>query len=324
MNVKPSSTVANVLENERRYNILKETSQIFDIEKVIERCEKAGIKNVPLKGYFMRLLYPRSDFRTMTDIDILIKKNDLKRIEKIFTELDFEKISLIKSTEIHFRKGLLYCEVHCDLNENADNYYDDIRDKIVLRDGYSYSYQMKPEDFYIYMIYHTAKHFLNGGIGIRMVMDVYVYLKAYRTLDMEYIEGELSKVRLVDFESRFRAVAMNWFSGKGTLIDDLGEFILYCSTFGERVIYFYQDNKRETRFFWFKQVFIPLDKMKEKYAYLNKAPFLLPVSWTQYWFKRIFVARDLNLKEGFSDRNRNLDAQDAEFVSNLMKELNME
>ncbi|MBR1731311.1 MAG: nucleotidyltransferase family protein [Ruminococcus sp.] len=321
VNIKPSDTVAAVLENERRYQIIKETSQIVDIEKVVAECEKAEIKNALLKGYFMKQLYPRSDFRTMTDIDFLTEKKSFKKIEKIFTDLGFEQRDLIKSSEIHFKKGLLYCEVQSDLNENLDSYYNDIWDRVELRDGYSYSYRMKPEDFYIYMVYHAAKHFSKGGIGIRMVMDAYVCLKAFDNLDFIYIDEELKKVKLTEFESRFRALSLNWFSSEKTEIDDFGEFVLYCSTFGAREVYFYQDSERTEKFYWLKQVFIPLDKMKGGYAYLNKMPFLLPFSWGQYWIKRVFISRDLNLKAGFADRKKNLEGEDAEFVTSLMNEL---
>ncbi len=321
VNVRPSETVAAVLENDRRYHIIKETSQIVDIEKVVAECEKAEIKNVLLKGYFMKQLYPRSDYRTMTDIDILIDKKNFKKVEKIFNDLEFRKLDLDKSAEIHFTKGLLYCEVHAELNENFDSYYNDISDRIELREGYSYSYRMKPEDFYIYMVYHAAKHFSNGGIGMRMIMDAYVFLNSRKDLDIDYIDRELEKVKLKEFESAFRTLSLNWFSDEKTEINDFGEFVLYCSTFGARAVYFYQDSERTNRFYWLKQVFIPLDKLRHNYAYLNQMPFLLPVSWAQYWGKRIFVSRDLNVKYGIADRRKNLDKEDAEFVTQLMNEL---
>lgn len=322
VNIKPPETVASVLENDRRYHIIKETSQLVDIEKVVERCEKEGIKTVLLKGYFMKQMYPQSDFRTMTDIDILVKKRDFKKIEKIFLELEFNKKDVIKSSEIHFSKGLLYCEIHANLNERPDDfYYDDVWDKVVLREGYSSIYRMKPEDFYIYMVYHAAKHFAKGGIGIRMAMDVYICLEALNNLDSDYIESELKCLGLYDFEKSFRELSLNWFSNNETEINDLGEFILYCSTFGKREIHFYQDSKRTKGFYWAKQVFLPLDKLKRRYAYLEKMPFLLPFSWGQYWVTRVFIHRDLNLKEGFADRKKNLEGEDAEFVTNLMNEL---
>lgn len=321
VNVKPSKTVYKVLENDRRYQIIKETSQIVDIEKVVERLEKSQIKNALLKGYFMKQLYPRSDFRTMSDIDILANKKSFKKIESIFKDLGFTKKDVVKSKEVHFVKGLLYCEVHDDINEGLSSYYDNVWDIVRLRDGFSYSYQMKPEDFYIYIVYHSAKHFSFGGIGIRMVMDVYVCLQAFENLDFSYIETELKKAGIAEFEKAFRAIALNWFSSDKTEINSFGEFILYCSTFGAREIYFYQDSKRTEKFYWFKQIFLPYDRLKNKYSYLEKAPVLLPFSWAHYWFARIVVRRDLNFKEGFADRRKNLEGEDAEFVTGLMKEL---
>ena len=142
-------------------------------------------------------------------------------------------------------------------------------------------------------------------------------------LDMDYIETELKKVNLFEFERAFRSLSVNWFSDEKTEINKFGEFILYCSTFGAREVYFYQDSERTNGFYWLKQVFVPYNKLRQAYAYLDKAPFLLPVSWVQYWVKRVFISRDLNLKAGFADRRKNLEGEDAEFVTNLMDELNI-
>jgi hypothetical protein len=75
---------------------------------------------------------------------------------------------------------------------NEDDYYDDIWTKVSKREGYNYSYCLSDEDFYIYMIYHCAKHFKSGGLGIRMLMDVYVYLNSHQNLDREYIDDNFN------------------------------------------------------------------------------------------------------------------------------------
>ena len=38
-------------------------------------------------------------------------------------------------------------------------------------------YLMTKEDFYIYHVIHMAKHFLNGGIGIKHFLDLYIMNK---------------------------------------------------------------------------------------------------------------------------------------------------
>lgn len=320
---KPPQTIANVIENERRFSILKETSQLVEVEKVLKEFEKSAIKNLPLKGYFMKHLYSQTDLRTMTDVDILVHKNDFKKITIIFENLGYRKQKLINANEIHFSKGLLYFEIKCNLNEKDDSFFNNIWDNVNHREGYKYSYSMSPEDFYIYMIYHCAKHFNSGGIGIRMLMDIYVYLSKYPNLNFNYINFCFEKLKIKIFAQRLRKLSVNWFSQDETKIDNLGEFILYCSTYGVRDVFFYQDTLRNKDNYWLKQVFIPYSKMKNRYSYLAKVPILLPVSWVQYWFTRLFINRDINLKKGIYDRAENLNNKNAEFINKLMCELDI-
>ncbi len=320
---KPPQTIAKVIENERRFSILKETSQLVEVEKVLNEFEKSAIKNLPLKGYFMKHLYSQTDLRTMTDVDILVNKKDFKKITRIFENLGYRKQNLINANEIHFSKDLLYFEIQCNLNENDDSFFNNIWDNVNNREDYKYSYSMSPEDFYVYMVYHCAKHFNAGGIGIRMLMDLYVYLNKYPRLNFDYINSCFEKLKIKTFAQRLRKLSVNWFSKDETKIDNLGEFILYCSTYGVRDVFFHQDNLSNKDNYWLKQVFIPYSKMKNKYSYLSKAPVLLPISWVQYWFTRLFISRDINFKEGFSDRAENLNDKNAEFVDKLMCELDI-
>ncbi len=321
---KPSEQLRKVIENDRRYSILKETSQLFQVEKVLEEFEKAEIKNLPLKGYFIKSLYPRSDFRTMNDLDILVRKKDFKKVTGVFEKLGYTNKNILNSSEIHFSKDLLYFEIQSDLNCDDDSYYDNIWDKLSLREDYNYSYNMTPEDFYIYMVYHCANHFKSGGIGIRMVMDIYVFLKNYPNIDFEYINGQFKIIGIATFAEKLRELAQNWFSLEETKIDNFGEFILYSSTYGTRDVHFFQSMNKSKGGYWIKQIFIPYKSMKKQFSYLQKFPFLLPVSWVQYWFIRLFISKDINFKGGISDRISNLDSKNGEFVSNLMNELEIE
>lgn len=321
VNVKPPKKLYDYIINNLNYEILKESSQLYDVEQVLKAFDEARIRNVPLKGYFIKHMYPQSDFRTMGDIDILVDRKSFGKIRKIFIEKGYEDLKVIKSKEIQFHKDLIHFEIHSDLSENYEGYFDDIWDKVTLRNGYEYSYEMSPEDFYVYMIYHCGKHFNKGGIGIRMIMDIYIYLSGRSKLDFDYINSELQRMNLSVFEKKCRELAFNWFSDEKTEINGLGEFVVYCSTFGDRKTNFYQSGKKTGKAFWLKQVFVPYRTMRRRYAYLEKAPVLLPFSWAQFWFTRIFLHRDLNLKSGLADRASNLSPQDAEFIDNLTTEL---
>ena len=67
-------------------------------------------------------------------------------------------------------------------------------------------------DFYVYFIVHTYKHFLNSGMGLRTVLDVYLYLNNLQDkLDFDYIEEQLKKLDAYDFEQTFRSLAFKMF-----------------------------------------------------------------------------------------------------------------
>lgn len=51
---------------------------------------------------------------------------------------------------------------------------------------------------------HTYKHYASGGMGLRTILDVYLYLRKNKELDFSYVEKELGKLNIADFEKQFR------------------------------------------------------------------------------------------------------------------------
>lgn len=60
----------------------------YETEKILKAFDENKIKNIPLKGYFMKKEYPRSDFRSVSDVDILLTENRLIRSKKYFPNSD--------------------------------------------------------------------------------------------------------------------------------------------------------------------------------------------------------------------------------------------
>ena len=56
------------------------------------------------------------------------------------------------------------------------------------------------EEHFIFLLFHLAKHLNSSGAGIRMVLDLAVFLKKYQdSMDWEFIRKELAGIRLQDF-----------------------------------------------------------------------------------------------------------------------------
>ena len=117
----------------------------------------------------------------------------------------------------HFeKKPMMNIEMHSTLvHENEESYPLLVNqiDRSTKRDGYSYSYEMSHEDFYIYMLVHNSNHFRIGGMGARMVLDSYVFLKNHQSeLDYDYLNVMLEKIGIANYENRLRDNEKNCFA----------------------------------------------------------------------------------------------------------------
>lgn len=153
----------------------------YEIESLLKCFDEGKIYNLPMKGYFLKEDYPNSFERSISDYDILFDINDIDRIKNIFKQNGY-KFLQNDDQQYHFVKApFMYIEMHRSLlkNDKIILYWKINLKKAKVRDGYSYSKEMTLEDYYIYMLLHSAKHFSKGGIGIRMIADEYVFYKKY-------------------------------------------------------------------------------------------------------------------------------------------------
>ena len=79
-----------------------------------------------------------------------------------------------------------------------------------------------------------------------------------------------------------------------------------------------KDNKKPSKVkFLLKSIFPAKSKMVSHYPYLNILPFLLPVSWIQMWFKRLFISKNVRFKYGLRNRLNYNNLQDEEYINEL-------
>ena len=72
---------------------------------------------------------------------------------------------------------------------------------------------MSDEDFYLYFLCHTYKHYIHAGTGLRALLDIFVFLHTHPDLDREYLDAELEKLRIRDFEEKMRRLSDKVFTG---------------------------------------------------------------------------------------------------------------
>lgn len=336
----PDDEIVKILKENINAEILIDSNHSYEIEKVLSAFDKYKIKNVPLKGYFLKKEYPRSDYRSISDYDILFDRNQIDLVKKAFSEIGYEFLHN-DCYQYHFqKKPYMYIEMHATLVDKSNEYYPylvNIIDSAVKRESYNFSYNLSLEDHYLYMIVHSYKHLLAGGISVRMLLDIYVYNRNHKNdFDFDYLNEKLRLFKLETFEKRIREIAFNWFSPDKQKItfDDLEVFIVLSALHGrldagimidshKMIKSAEKEGKRKSKLSYFlKCVFPNRAFMAGFYPYLNRFPFLLPFTWIALWFKRIFVEKNVNLKRGLKNRFSYTD-EDVKYYRGLLEELDV-
>ncbi len=279
-----------VLERQLFLTAHQQAMQEVEAKRIYAMLTREKIRFLPMKGNGIRSLYPAPEMRISCDVDVYYDKRERARMDGLFAELGYEKQ---ESDPNHtaYKKGFVSIEMHHNLLtdfDKIDRYYRNVWERLIP-DG-DFAFRMRDEDFYIYHLVHTMKHFASGGTGIRSVLDTFVYLRKKTDMDMAYLRAELEKIDLWDFHLTLSELAEVWFGGK-PMPDDLlpvADYVLDSGTYGRTLHTVTNLSARSggRLGFYIYRAFPPYHYMAEKYPSLRRFPLALPF----YWILRIFRA----------------------------------
>lgn len=277
-------------------------NQLYEFERVSQAFEKNGIVYMPLKGIILKQLYPQHEMRSMGDLDILIKPSQYEAAESVMTALGFEKL-LESDHELVWKKANhLHIELHKRLVPSYDkDYYAYYGEgwRLAKPVASGTRYEMSNEDEMIYLLVHFAKHYRGAGIGIRQLVDLWVYRRAHPMLDECYIQGELEKIALFEFYQNILKTIAYWFEGgEGNAVTaHITAVIFNSGVFGTTAAKELSLTLRASRKSGGKsarsarllhEIFLPLSLMEKQFPVLKKVPVLLPVMWFVRIFRTLF------------------------------------
>lgn len=286
--------------------------QYFTIDKVCAAFEEHGIDYMPVKGTVLQPYFPSRELRTMGDADILIRMEQYEKIKPIMEQLGFV-FAYESDHELVWKNKNLFLELHKRLipsyNRDYAAYYGDgWRLGRPEKEG-ACRYVMSNEDNMIYLLTHFAKHYRDGGVGIRHMLDLYVFSKAHPDMDKAYMDRELKKLRLLEFYNNICDTLQVWFNdAPETEITDLitdvifrsGEFGLSEDRIAAGGLREMSDGKSAQKM-RNKRVrsalFLPYDAMCEHFPVLKKWKILLPVMWIVRVFNVLLFKREQLKKE---------------------------
>lgn len=281
--------------------------QMYEINKIFEEFDKNNIDYMPLKGTLLKKMYPKTEMRVMSDADILIKTEQYDTIKSVMENLGYTYV-LESDHEFVWSKRGISIELHKRLipsyNEDYYAYYGDgwRLGRPVFEGGNRYA--MSADDEMVYLFTHFAKHYRDAGIGIKHIVDLWVYKNAVKSLDNQYILDELKKLQLSEFYKNIMLTLECWF-GKSEFDEKtyfITDTIFNNGVYGKHTNHVItsalktsklKESAQKVRFIKFKNMlFLPYDKMCTKYPVLTKIPFLLPIMWVVRGFNVIIFKRN--------------------------------
>ena len=160
--------------------LLRSERQNRAIRNVQAAFASAGVDFLPLKGCHLRFLYPKPELRLMGDADILIRTSQYDTVRSIVKGLGYEE-QTESDHEFIWNSPSLHLELHKRLipsyNRDYARYFGDGWKQ--AKKTKTTCYTLSPEDDFVYIFCHFAKHYRDGGIGLRHVTDLWVYLRSY-------------------------------------------------------------------------------------------------------------------------------------------------
>ena len=135
---------------------------------------------------------------------------------------------------------------------------------------------------------HEYKHFSHRGTGMRSLMDVYVFLNAHPNLDWNYINTELQKLKLTEYEKHSRNLAQKVFKNEALSEDETEQLMMYMdsSVYGTVRNMEYnsltrkldgKDTKGAKAKYFFNRFFLSGEALKNAYPFYYKHKYLLPI-----------------------------------------------
>ena len=286
------------LENDFLLNCVSSVNNEVETNAINKILNECGIEHIFLKGVFLKKLYPVPEMRSMGDVDILIKADSQELVKNVLIRNQYEYDHRSSLSNVwDYKKNNVLFEIHSAVV--YDNFKSDVNFVSYFKNAFEdsgivseYEYSLNINYNFIYLITHLAKHYYCGGAGIRMFMDISLFIEKFADeMNIEQIIEETKKLKLYKFLCLTNAICNMWFGTRkcfddynisGDLYIEITNYVLNGGVFG-----FYNDgyltselsrhtdnfNKSNNKFnVIFRYLFPNDDYMRFRYEWYSKLP----------------------------------------------------
>lgn len=299
---------------------------------LIRRLAENGIDCILFKGFVVRKYYPVPELRSYGDVDLIIRPEDREKCHKLMLAEGYNCTEDWEPVYTYVRGSENY-EIHTeimeiDVSDKADykGYFRRMWEHVQPSEGFETVgagasapggagsenaapgrvWQFTPEYHFIYLLTHIAKHICSSGAGVRMYLDLALFVRHFgNDLDWNWVENELRSLCLEDFANVALTAVRDWFGVESPLplrpvdaavMDDFAEYTVEGGVFGKvgrdtGVVFMKQNNRSEEKSSrlgtLLHHVFPSASALENRYEYLKKNRWLLPAAWVH----RLIVSR---------------------------------
>lgn len=295
LNIMPPQ-YASEYDRSYKTGLVREATQEIETQDLSEELCSRGIRHMLLKGSVMKYLYPSPDLRSMCDVDILYDTAHKDRIEEIMTERGYTLAEASGTDNVnisYIKKPFMNIEFHgvlMDMDVPLYNSYFGENFEHTVSDG-EFVAKYPDEDFFVFMAAHLAKHYFNGGTGLRSLADIWLYLRKKPELDMNKVRAKLREIELDEFVDIIIGVNGVLFEGKEptALQSEVIDYIFHSGTYGTQAhkVTDNMNNSGKLKFL-IRRLFPDKKFMAINYPAVGKCAVLLPLFWVVRLFRVLF------------------------------------
>ncbi len=100
--------------------IMQGKVQLAERAKISGAFTEAGIRLLPLKGWFLKGMYPNPEWRQMADLDILIDKEQAENAKNTMEKLGYEVESFDSGNhDVYTKNPWIHVELHRELLQSG-------------------------------------------------------------------------------------------------------------------------------------------------------------------------------------------------------------
>ena len=289
--------------------VLNQTVRSAEFADLYHKLRTVGLHPIVVKGQLCSRLYPLKDHRISADDDLYISDAEFMAChEQLLANgltTDTPADELPTADEVSYTKdgSPLYIELHRHLFDSAEDAHDELNHFFadlnpVETDSFL---AMPPHEHLLYLILHAYKHFVRSGIGLRQFCDIGLWAQAYHDeIDWQRLHDQCVSVHAATFAAAAFRIAKDYLGIEFDLpapwsdavdVEPLLHDTLCGGVYGSNdltrlhsstvTLNAVKASRTGEKSSVLRTVFPKREYLEQRYPYLKKRPYLLPVAWVQ-------------------------------------------